>query len=420
MYYFEKYNSTVLLFAMILFSVSAIFVLRKKVSSLIDPLIFHMVWCASALALLSGYFFTAGLSIDGLLFVSVYICYIGGLYMFLGIPKTSIVALESELNNSKNTKLFIVCLFLNLASRYEFFSYALSSPSLFEWFLYRFKQFEGRSVPQYILQLGARPFFLYYIFILLKTKPNWRPYLILLLIFNVLLDVVAGGRSSIISLLLAYGYFVHRFLPLFSKSTLRKLNRYGIFFVLFALVVGATVTSLYKQDSNIQEGGLSIVNRLLAAGDGLEMYLVNNGSENIESGIGEYIKSIFGIYIKRVVDIKTQSIGWKLYELENGVEMPFAVGPNYILPLQAFVLGKFFIVPYSLFISFLVAFLRGNYLTRRYLQSKPLSFVLGLTSFEPALDIELFVLVLIGCLSIYFIFILPVRKVNFSFKGKLN
>ena len=401
--------------SMAIFSILAILLLHRKISSLIDPLNFHLIWCASALALLTGYFNSVGISIDGLLFVLVYVSYIAGLYLFLGKTHSDVNELTNELYDGRNIKLFFLCLFLNIVSRYEFIAYAISSPSIIDWFLYHFKQVEGRSIPQYILQLGARPFFLYYLFILLRIKPTWRLYLVLILVINIFLDVFAGGRSSVISLLLSYGYFVHRFRSLFQEKTLKSLNLYGALCVVFALLIGATVTSFYNQDSTVEEGVLSIANRLLAAGDGLEMYLTNNGSAHIPTGISEYMKSVFGIFIKRVVVIQTQSIGWQLYELENGIEVPFAVGPNYILPLQAFVLGKLFIIPYALFISFVVAFMRGNRFSRKYITSRPLSFVLGILSFEPALDIELFVLTLCGCLFVYFFFVRSFQRYKLTF-----
>jgi hypothetical protein len=410
MYYYEKYNTSIMLLsAAISFAVAA-FLLRKSISSLIDPLLLHLVWCASAIGLLSGYFSKTGVSLDGLLFVCVYVFYIAALYLFLSKDSRKIELLQKELDDKRNVRLFFLCLALNLISRYEFIIYALSSSSILEWFLYRFKQIEGRSVIQYILQLGARPFFIYYSFVLIHTKPKLRYFIAPILFVNILLDIIAGGRSSVISLLLAYGYFVHHFSPFFSKERINKLNLYGIIAVLLALVVGSFVTSFYQKDVTLQEGMKSMANRLLAAGDGLEMYLVNNGSVHIKSGLIEYTKSVFGIFIKRVIPIETQSIGWKLYELENGITVPFAVGPNYILPLQAFVLGKIYIVPYCFFIGFLTAFLRGNLFSRKYIPSQPLSFVLGLLSFEPALDIELFVLSLCGSLLVYYVFVVPMKK----------
>ncbi|MCK8492302.1 hypothetical protein M0L20_10615 [Spirosoma sp. RP8] len=398
---------------MAVLSISLIYFLRDKISSLIDPLLIHLIWCASGMALLIGYFFTNGLSLDGLSFISVYIIYVIGLFRFLNNTSQSYETLRKSLYDDRNFKLFVVSLILNIVSRYEFFTYAISHPAVIEWFLYKFKQTEERSFAQYILQIGARPFFIYYTFILLKTKPKWRVVIVVILLGNVLLDVFAGGRSAIIGLIVAYGYFVHRFRPFFSEYKLKKLNRYSIIFIASALVIGSVVTSFYSKEATIKEGMMSMVNRLLAAGDGLEMYLANNASEHIESGVGEYIKSAFGIFIKRVVDIQTQSVGWKLYELENGVISSIAVGPNYILPLQALVLGKIFIPIYPLLISFIVAFLRGNRYSRKLSISQDLSFVLGLISFEPALDVELFVLVLAACLSIYLIFIYPVRKIKF-------
>ncbi|OJW78847.1 hypothetical protein [Spirosoma sp. 48-14] len=415
MYYYEKYNAIVLFLSMAFYTISLFFLFKRKIFSLIDPLILHLTWCSSGLALLSGYFFDRGIDFDGFGFVSVYLFYILGLYLFLDTSPKSKSDLSLILNDNRNKKLFFISLLLNVVSRYEFIIYAINNPSVVEWFLYKFKQIESHSFIQYILQVGARPFFIYYSFVLIHAKKTWRTPLIFILSINVLLDIFSGGRSAIIGLILSVGYYIYFFRPFFSQKRLNQINKISVLVIVLAIVVGAVITSFYKRESTVEEGMLGMINRLLAAGDGLEMYLTNHGSAYVKSGPGEYIKSVFGIFLKRIMPVQSQSVGWQLYELEHGIISPIAVGPNYILPLQAFVLGKFFIPFYCLLISFIVAFLRGNKLSRKLIVNQDLAFVLGLLSFEPVLDMELFILVICGCLSIYFIFIYPFKKIRFLF-----
>jgi oligosaccharide repeat unit polymerase len=415
MYYYEKYDALILFLSMAICSTALFFFFKQKISSFIDPLVMHLVWCASGLALLFGYFFSKGIDIDGFSFVLVYLFYLTGLFFFLDTSPPNEINLKQALNDNRNVKLFFVSLLLNVISRYEFISYATSNPSVVEWFLYKFKQTESRSFVQYILQIGARPFFMYYTFVLIHAKKSWRFPLIVILLINVLLDIFAGGRSAIIGLILACGFYVYFFRPFFSNKRIKQINKLGFLVISLAIIIGAVVTSFYSRDATVAEGMLGMVNRLLAAGDGLEMYLTNHGSVFVRTGPNEYIKSVFGIFLKRIMPIESQSIGWQLYELEHGLISPIAVGPNYILPLQAFVLGKIFIPVYCLFISFAVAFLRGNKLSKKIIANQELAYVLGTISFEPVLDIELFVLVICSCLFIYTVFIYPVKRIKFVF-----
>lgn len=415
MFYYEKYNAYVLFLSVLFTSVTMFVLFRRKISSLVDPIVFHFLWCSSGLALILGYSASKGISVDSIFFILVYVFYLLGLRFFLEEKPLRAEILQQELSQTK-VKLFLISLLLSLFSRYDFFVYAANNPSVIEWFLYKFKQIEERNVIQYIFQVGARPFFTYYSLVLFFSKPRWRFYIGLCIFANLILDVLAGGRSSIIGFLFTLGYFVYFFRPVMSINTIKRFNWYGLALLGIALFIGALVTSFYKRDATIVDGSLAILNRLLAAGDGVEMHLTNNGSMYIKTGVGEYVKSVFGIFIKRVIDIQTQSVGWQLYELEYGISVPFAVGPNYILPLQAFMIGKFFIIPYSLSVAYLVSFLRGNSLKRKLIKSPSLSFILGLLSFEPALDMELFVFTASGCLAIYFLVFYPFIKLKLVFK----
>ncbi|WP_461126193.1 hypothetical protein [Spirosoma aerophilum] len=410
MYYYEKYNVYVMTISFMVLAVLFFILLRKKIFSIIDPLVNNIIWCASSLGLLFGYLVSKNINLDGFSFVSVFFVYIAGLYFFLDTTPRKVSDLEKGLTSKKNTLLFTVCLLLNLGSRLEFISYAIEHPSIASWFLYKFVQYEGRSFWQYILQIGAKPFFIYYLFVLLRTKKEWRPQLIIILIINSLLDIVAGGRSSLLGLLDTYGFFIYYFSPYYTKKSVNRLNWYGISFIIFALINSIIVTSFYSSEGTIEDGVLRMANRILSAGDGLEMYLANNASNIIPSGVLEYSKAAFGIFIKQIIPIETQSVGWQLYEIDSGHISPVSVGPNFILPLQVIILGKFFLIPYTLFISYVVSFLRGNRLSKRLIKSQPLSFVLGILTFQLVIDVEFFVLQLCACLFVYYCFIYPFRK----------
>ncbi|MVM38054.1 hypothetical protein GO730_11405 [Spirosoma sp. HMF3257] len=226
------------------------------------------------------------------------------------------------------------------------------------------------------------------------------------------MDIIAGGRSSLIGVIMMFGYYVYLFPELFPVRKLRQINVWGLVGIFFALMILAIVTSFYSQEISIKDGYLAMLNRLLAAGDGLDLYLVNNAEQHIPSGLGEYIKSVFGIFIKRVVPIQTQSIGWQLYELDQGRIIPFSVGPNFILPLQVAVLGYTWLIPYCVFIACVVGALRKNYLARFVKLPPVLSFALGTMAFEPILDIELFFLYISGILVLYFFIVYPFLRLK--------
>lgn len=415
MAYYEKYDITVMVASFILFFISFFFLLRKKIFSIIDPLLLNLIWCASSLALLMGYFASKDINLDWAVFVCVYFIYVFGLYFFIDKSPRDIHSLNKGLYDNKNVKIFIICLLLNLFSRYEFIVFAMSNPSMESWFMYRFQQMETRGVAQFIAQIGARPFFLYYLFVLLKTKKNWRFTLIIILIGNSVLDIIAGGRSSVLGLVEAYGYFIFYFSPLFSKKFVKKINLYGGFMLVFPIINAVVVTYFYNSESTISDSALRMINRLLAAADGLEMYLANNAPLHIKMGFIEYLKATFGIFIKRAINIDTQSMGWQLYELDAGRPSHVAVGPNFVLPLQVVMIGKIFFLPYSLVAAYIIAFLRGNKLSKKYIRSQPLSYVLGILAFQLAIDLEFFVFQLCSVLFIYFTFIFPVRKISINF-----
>lgn len=420
MYYYEKYNLTIMVASFLMLNLIFIYLLREKIYTVIDPLIFNIIWSSSGLSLLFGYFSTKEINSDGFTFMLVYTVYIFGLYIFLDKSPRQLNVLQKGLNDNRNVTIFFICLILNIFSRYEFITYAIENPSIPSWFLYKFTQWEGRSFWQYILQIGARPFFTYYLFVLLKTKREWRFVLVLILLTNSILDIIAGGRSSLLGLLEAYGYFICYFYPFYSRKNIRNLNWYGIAFLAFSIVNSIVVTSFYSSEGTIDESAMQIANRILSAGDGLEMYLSNNASLYVKSGFVEYFKATFGIFLKQILPIETQSVGWKLYELNVGAITPISVGPNFILPLQVIILGKEFFLPYTLLISFVVSFLRGNKISKKYIRSQPLSFVLGLLTFQLIIDIEFFILQLSAILFIYFVFIYPVRKIKFIFKSEFR
>lgn len=410
MYYYEKYNVLVLISTLILLIIFLFFLFRNKISTLIDPLSFHLLWCASVLSLLVGYVYKYQLNLSAILFALTFVIYISVLYFSLRVEDR--VKLRHEEVHFKLVTMYFACLVLFMISRYEFILYALKTNSPLEWVFYRFKQVEGRNPIQYILQLGARPFFLYYTFVIISTGHKLKRLAYAMLVINLFMDIIAGGRSSLIGVIMMFGYFIYLFPNIFSVKRLRKINIFGLLGIFIALTILAIVTSLYNPDYTVKDGYLAMLNRLLAAGDGLDMYLVNNADQYIPSGLWVYIKSVFGIFLKRVSSINPQSIGWQLYELDQGKIVPFSVGPNFILPLQAVIIGPFWLIPYCILIGFIVSVLRNNYFGRFFKIPPVLSFALGTLSFEPVLDMELFILYISGVLALYFLFVYPFLRIR--------
>ena len=418
MTYYEKYNSYLLFITLLLGSVFLIIAFKKKINSLIDPLALHLVSTASALALLFGFVYKNMFDENSFSFLLVYIIYLPSLFYFLNSNPSDNYIPSISNSRSKQLKLYVISVLLILYSRYDFFIYAIKSTPI-EWFLYRFKLIEGRDPLQYICRIGATSFFYYFSFILLTEKIWSKKVIIFILVFNLLIETISGGRSSMINFILSYGLFLYKFPGFFSKKYINKVNFIGLIGVSISITVAILVTSMYGADSSFEDGMSKVLNRMLAAGDGLEMYLVNHADRYIETGFFEYIKSAFGIFVSNIFGVKTKSFGWRLYELDQGYDILNSVGPNFILPLQVIALSKYLLVPYVILFAYLTAKLRNF-----NLKGHPaLSYSMAINAFYLSTDLEFASLIYVSTFAVYILIFLPIQSfkiyipnIKFSFK----
>lgn len=403
MNYYEKYNPTLLFLAFTIFVVGLLVSFSKKNSSIIDPLVLHLISIASIIGLMMGYMYKHGIEENAVVFLLVYIVYVPALYLFLKPkPNTIVSNLNAHRGNSKLVKLYIISILLVLYSRYDFILYAIDSSPL-EWFFYRFKLIENRNPLQYICRIGATSFFYYYSYKLISENVSRKSLIISVLLISLLIDIVAGGRSSMINFILSYGMYLYKFPDANIKSYSRKVNMYGIIAITLSIILAVFVSSMYRSDSSLEDGFGIIINRILAAGDGLEMYLVNHADKYIGTGFFEYVKSSFGIFISPLFNIKTQSFGWRLYELDQGYDSLNSVGPNFILPLQVITLGSYLLLPYVLLIAYLTSRLRDF-----NLKGHPaLNYSVALNAFYLPTDLEFATLIYVSTLAVYLFAFIP-------------
>ncbi|MGF7216828.1 hypothetical protein GGR92_002995 [Spirosoma lacussanchae] len=415
MTYYEKYNVYILFASFMSLATVLIWRYYKKIGSLIDPLVLHLISIASILSLLIGYIHTNNFSFDSLFFLLVYIIYVPFLYIFLKNRKNENFP-DLELNKNRLYVSYFVSLLLVLYSRYDFILYAYDK-SFLEWFWFRFKLIEGRNPLQYICRLGGTSFFYYYSFTLIRKKNLTRVFLLAVLLVILIIDILSGGRSSMINLLISYGLYLYKYPANISVKYLRRINLIGILSVLVSILLAVVVTAMYDKESSIEQGLGSIINRILAAGDGLEMYLVNDADRFIDSGIFEYIKSTFGIFVTGFFGIPTKSLGWRLYELDKGYDTLNSVGPNFLLALQVAVIGKYLILPYVVLSAYITAKFRDLNIKGH----EPINYAVSVNCFYISTDIEFATLIYVSTIAIYMIFFLPVKyftirlpKIRFS------
>lgn len=221
--------------------------------------------------------------------------------------------------------------------------------------------------------------------------------------------ITSGGRSAIISFIVALGgfFFLHRFW-LTSRATKNTNIAVGLLY-LAAIIVAAIVSSFYAEGDSLTNGLLIIFNRIFAAPDGTEYYLKYGGEINIDSGIGPYLNSIFGIYIQNITGIPYKNIGWQLTELAVG-DVEFAQGSNYTILLQAMVFNQYLAPAYGMAAGWLIARLR--YLNPSNPWQLFLVYTISIVCFTFSIDAEYFTLLIISATAFYFFIAIPIFRIK--------
>jgi hypothetical protein len=298
------------------------------------------------------------------------------------------------------------------------------SHSPIEWTLYRFELLQGREVVSRILEIGCIPYLYLFSFINIFIIKKWKKFSILVLLINLLISIMAGGRSSFLSLLFAFGAFVNYFQFRFSsisQYTYFNISKYKkktfklyLVLLIISLIIASFVSSTYNNEK-IEYGAKIILNRVFASADGLEYYMNYDGSKYIENGIYPFFLSIFGVYLKGTGEAEYKNIGHQLSELMTGQSLTFAHGANYTIFLQNVVLGYYWFPIYTTLIVFLVAKLRNS---RNFsVVWLAISYYLYNSCFTMILDLEYYFLVVLSGFICYCLFIFPVFAIK---KNHLN
>ena len=416
MFNINNYNITLLYGVMLTVAICLLLLYRNKVTSIVDPMFYHIVWVSGNLALLVGYIDAYGVSTLSLFFITIFIAYLGLLAVFLENKderrrRTTNLYIVYK---NKSHRLFVVYIVVSLlffVSKIDFILFAATHAPI-EWVLYRFEDLQGRNPILRILEISSETFFVYFSFVFIFFIKKYRLLVFSVLLAYIAIKLVAGGRSTLLSLLFSLGFFIFFHFGDFNRRFVKKLNAVSI--LLFPLIIGVAIliSSFFRSDATLADGFFIIANRMMASGDGLEYYMKYNGLENIDSGIGSYVLSVFGIYLKNIVDVEYKNVGWQLTELAVGT-VGFAQGSNYTFPLQIMVLGYVFAPLYLIVLVVLITRLRRILSHRLYLIV--LFYYISYRSMGIVGDIEYWVLTMLSGLFLYTIVLLPVLRFKVKF-----
>lgn len=407
------YNQIVLLCTFTTIILILLWVFRNNYISVIDPLTLHFIWIASHLSFLVAYIYKYGFGMLPLFFIFILIFYIIIYQAFLRRNRKGIIDVPIKTFQEKSAitkRIFIVLLILDLLSKYNMFVYMVQNPSIVSWFLYRFIDMQGREPILRILSTATQVFILYYAFVLFAVLKQWKRFVLISYLLILVLEVLTGSRSVLLSIIFNIGLCLFYFKNYFEATVVKKFSKIAVGLAGLAMVAFIMVSAFYSSDYTLVDGIGLTVNRFFAAGDGLEYYMNFKGLTKIKSGIGEYIYSVFGIYLKRFSGTEYKNVGLQLSELVLG-DLEFTQGPNYTLPLQVMVLGFQYVLLYVPIIAYFSAKLRAvKFSSINYF---PLSFYLSATSFLIVVDIEFWVLNIISGVLFFYIVLYPLSRITY-------
>lgn len=408
-----NYNITLALSSLISLFFVFFLIFKKFITTLADPLVFHLIWLSSIGTFFVIFFEKYNIDSDYLILLNSYFIYIFSLVIFFYLFHKSNTAFKKEnisylcpplFAKRKLLLLIIISFIVFLFSQKGFLAYAFKSSNISELFLYRYVNLQGRD-PFSRVAFEATPFFLLFNFYSIHHK-LYKKTSLLFIFFYLIISIVSGGRSSLINLILSIGFYIFFFQESIRNSTFRKINLITIFCGFIAILTATLVTSFYPETNEINSASNVIFNRIFASADGVEYYLKYNASSHLQSGLVPYLYSIFGIYIKYLTtDIEIKNIGWQLTELVIG-NVTFAQGANYIFLLQAIIFSKYLAPIYTFLIALFVAKIRYCFVRNRKII--PLLYALSSLAFSLPLDIEYFFLQLLSIIILYLLLYLPI------------
>jgi len=398
-------------------SYAAIFILcmvifRRKYNSLLDPLVYILLWASSILAFLSVYIIKRGLSVYVAQFLLPMLAFLGLSYVLLkdlgrARAKQSNVILYSSLD-IWGAMTFLALLQLLSFSRFIAFA---RTHDFITWFAFRSINRGDYSTLERLLGLGSGMLLIYFCFYAIIIRKRFEAYAWFLLLYFVLLNTVSGGRSSLVVIFLGAGAFLFFHRRELEPALVRKVNRLTPIAAIASILLMILVTSVSGYDLSLADGAAEVINRLIANADGLHYYLTYHAEQYISSSPLEYFKSVFGIYLKYLTGENYKNVGWQLNELVRG-QLDTVEGTNFILPLQAIVFGQGFGQLYVVAVAIVFAKLRS--IAPASAAQAPIAFYLVAISYTLIVDAEYFMYQVIAGVFVYLLLRIALRILNFG------
>ncbi len=398
-------------------SYAAIFVLcmvifRRKYNSLLDPLVYILLWASSILAFLIVYIIKRGLSVYVAQFLLPMLVFLGLSYVLLkdvgrARSKQTNVILFSSLE-IWGAMTFLAL--LQLVSFSRFIAFARSYDFL-TWFAFRSLSRGDYSTLERLLGLGSGMLLIYFCFYAIIIRKRFEAYAWFLLLSFVLLDTVSGGRSSLVGIFLGAGAFLFFHRREVEPKLVRRVNKLAPIAAIASIMLMILVTSVSGYDLSLADGAADVMNRLIANADGLHYYLTYHAEQHITSSPLEYFKSVFGIYFKYLTGENYKNVGWQLNEMVKG-QLDTVEGTNFILPLQAIVFGQGF--GQLLVVAVTIIFAKLRSIAPASAAQAPMAFYLVAISYMLIVDVEYFVYQVIAGVLVYLLLRIALRLLNFG------
>lgn len=383
---------------------------------MLDTFFMHIIWLSGFISFMIVFLERNAASLTYLSLLLSFFVYVFSLFLFFKIDhgkKNKIINSETThsffLKRKKAKLTLILIIILYLLSKYEFFEYAINNPSIADLANYRFIELQGRSSIARIITIGATPFIYFFSFRMIHSNIERRSSSLILFVI-IVINIMSGGRSSVLAFLFSLGFYFFYFRHELSDKIISKINKISPILIILSLLLAIFVSSLYGNEETRESGLTTVINRIFANHDGLEYYLKYDNGNYLKTGIEPYFLSIFAVYIKQFTTLDYKNIGWQLSELAIGSELTFSQGANYTFFLQGLILFSYFSPLYAIFIARTVSKLRYTYGFNKNLL--PLHYAFSSVSFMIASDIEYFVLNIISILIIYTLLIYPILKVR--------
>ncbi len=390
-------------------------VFRKKYNSLLDPLVYILLWASSILAFLGVYIVKRGMSVYVAQFLLPMLAFLALSFVLLkdahgARPKRENVILYAPL------EIWGAMTFLSLlqvVSYSRFIAFAWSNNFL-TWFLFRSISRGDYSTLERLLGLGSGTLLIYFCFYAIVLRRRFAAYAWFLLLCMVLFDTVSGGRSSLVAIFLGAGAFLFFHRQDIDRSLIRRINRLAPMAAIASILLMIVITALSGYDLSLAAGAADVLNRLIANADGLHYYLTYHAEQHISSSPVEYFKSVFGIYFKYLTGEDYKNVGWQLNELVKG-QLLTVEGTNFILPLQAIIFGQGFGQLYVVPIAIVFAKLRS--IAPASAAQAPLAFYLVAISYMLVVDVEYFFYQIVAGILVYVLLRIALRVLNWSASG---